>query len=172
MSRAFVSEDVIGSAGNELPERPISDRPNLVTRRGRHLIDHRVHELQRALEALAPDDDDHRPSLLRDLRYWAARQASARVVELPEGPIDEVRFGTVVTLRTADGGLRRYRLVGEDEADPDAGLLNWSAPLARGLLGAAVGDVVDFDGTLPSVEVVDIDRPEDDPPEGTAPSPS
>jgi transcription elongation GreA/GreB family factor len=159
MSRAFVSEDAIAAAGNELPERPISDRPNLVTPRGRQLIDERVHELQHALEALDPDDVDHRQPLQRDLRYWIARQASAQVIEPPDKPFEDVRFGAVVTVRGKNGVQRRFQLVGEDEADPEAGLLNWASPLASGLIGAEVGETVDFGGALPPVEIAAIELP-------------
>ena len=34
------------------------------------------------------------------------------------------------------------RLVGEDQADASAGLINWGSPLGRALLGAQVGDEV------------------------------
>lgn len=156
MSRAYVSEDTIAQASIRMPERPISDRPNLVTRRGHRLIEERLALLHRGLEGLAPDDD-RRAALERDLRYWQARHATAQLVEPPGGRPDTVRFGTRVTLRGQDGRLRTWSLVGEDEADPAAGLLNWSAPLAAGLIGAMVGDSVDFDGALPPVEVVAIE---------------
>ncbi len=35
-----------------------------------------------------------------------------------------------------------YRIVGEDEADPAKGTLSYVSPLARALMGKAVGDVV------------------------------
>ena len=37
---------------------------------------------------------------------------------------------------------RSYTIVGEDEADPDAGLVSWVSPLAKVLEGARVGEQV------------------------------
>ena len=37
---------------------------------------------------------------------------------------------------------QRIQLVGEDQADAHAGLINWGSPLGRALLGAQVGDEV------------------------------
>jgi transcription elongation GreA/GreB family factor len=38
--------------------------------------------------------------------------------------------------------VQTYRIVGEDEADPKAGSISYVAPVARSLMGKAVGDVV------------------------------
>jgi transcription elongation GreA/GreB family factor len=61
-----------------------------------------------------------------------------------------------VTLRLDDDREQTYRIVGEDEADPEAGLLAWTSPVARALLGATIGDT----RRLPrgEVEVVALDR--------------
>ncbi len=37
--------------------------------------------------------------------------------------------------------LHTVTLVGDDEQDPSAGRIGWSAPIARALRGAAVGDL-------------------------------
>lgn len=37
-------------------------------------------------------------------------------------------------------------IVGEDESDPKAGWISWTAPLARALDGAKVGDDVELEG--------------------------
>ena len=69
------------------------------------------------------------------------RITSAEVVPLPPEPRDKVRFGATVTVDGA-GGLRRYRIVGVDEADAARGKLAFVSPLARALLGAAVGATI------------------------------
>jgi transcription elongation GreA/GreB family factor len=51
-----------------------------------------------------------------------------------------VGFGATVTVRETSGEHRDYTIVGEDEADPDAGLVSWVSPLARVLEGARVGE--------------------------------
>ena len=40
------------------------------------------------------------------------------------------------------GAYKKYRIVGEDEADPKAGSISFVSPVARSLMGKAVGDVV------------------------------
>ncbi|KAK0329398.1 hypothetical protein LTR94_036997, partial [Friedmanniomyces endolithicus] len=56
----------------------------------------------------------------RDLRYWAARRASAQLVEIEAGE-GRVRFGGSVTIEREDGRTQTWRIVGEDEADPAKG---------------------------------------------------
>jgi transcription elongation GreA/GreB family factor len=80
---------------------------------------------------------------LRDVRYFAARVRTAQVVP---NPTDTVAFGTTVTFRRDDGRVEIYRLVGEDEADPKAGSISFVSPVARSLMGKAVGDVVGTSG--------------------------
>ncbi|HEV7632107.1 MAG TPA: GreA/GreB family elongation factor [Steroidobacteraceae bacterium] len=138
MSRAFVREDDQG--GQDLPERAISEHPNLVTANGLAQLDERVHDLQAQLQAArAADDRDLVARTLRDLRYFQARRGSARLVQPAASP-DAVRFGVVVTLGFADGSRRELQLVGEDEADPAAGRISWVSPLAQSLLGLKPGD--------------------------------
>jgi transcription elongation factor GreB len=50
-------------------------------------------------------------------------------------------FGATVTIADEDDNQRVLTLVGDDEQDAGAGLIGWSAPLARALRGAAVGDL-------------------------------
>lgn len=157
MSRAFVSEDAQAAhAEVQLSDRPISDRPNLVTRRGLEQIERNIEELEANLAGTAPERAELRESFSRELRYWKARQASAQVVPPPDAPPTEVRFDTVVALRQANGAIKRYRIVGEDEADPERELLSWTSPLAEALMGAEVGEVVDIGGDRPPVEITGI----------------
>jgi transcription elongation GreA/GreB family factor len=51
-----------------------------------------------------------------------------------------VVFGAAVTVRRADGTQASLRIVGEDEADPAAGRIAWTAPVARALSGSEPGD--------------------------------
>ena len=63
-------------------------------------------------------------------------------------------FGGTVTFRRDDGRVQSYRIVGEDEADPKTGTISYVAPVARRLLGRAVGDVVDAGGR--ELEIISI----------------
>ncbi len=143
MSRAFVKET---DEVPELPDRPVSPHPNFVTGRGLAAIDA---ELERHRTALAnanvAEDRGAAASAARELRYWSQRRASAEP-QPPPADAEQVRFGSRVTIdRDAAAGKSRkqtFTIVGEDEADPAAGVLSYVSPLARALLGRTVGDVV------------------------------
>jgi transcription elongation GreA/GreB family factor len=144
VSRAFVRNS--DDDPQSLPERPVSPHPNFVTPRGLAAIEARVRELEAQRHAAREADDAPlRARLERDLRYWSARRAGARVVA-PAAATDRVRFGMQVTLHLATGVTQVWRLVGEDEADATQGLLSWVSPLAQALLGRAVGEAVTFQG--------------------------
>lgn len=151
MSRAFVKED--DDAAAALPERPISPHPNYVTPAGLAGIEAETARLQAEMHAAA-GDRDAAARIGRDLRYWQARRASAELIPAPADN-GQVRFGSRITLRDASGRMRTLRIVGEDEADPRAGTLSYVAPLARALIGKAVGDEVAAPGGL--MEIVAID---------------
>ncbi|HEY5721148.1 MAG TPA: GreA/GreB family elongation factor [Allosphingosinicella sp.] len=153
MSRAFVKED--DSAPPPPPlERPISSAPNLVTPRGARLIDGEVEKLE---AAIAGEDDEGKAALLRrDLNYWLARRASAQLME-PDPEPEAAGFGTRVRI-LRDGEESEIRIVGEDEADPDSGLVAWTSPLARALEEGEPGDVVELSagGRTIAVKILEV----------------
>jgi transcription elongation GreA/GreB family factor len=155
LSRAFVSEDAAESRDALLADRPVSSAPNLVTERGLALIEAEVARLAQR-QAETPREDAGRPAIDRELRYWRARSASATLVPFMAGT-DEVAFGCRVTVRRAGAAAVSYRIVGEDEADPPAGLLGWTSPLANALIGARVGETVEIGGGRPPVTIEAID---------------
>ena len=126
---------------------PIPPGPNLVTERGLKLIEDKVAEL----EGISAPDEERQ----RELRYWRQRLATAQIG--PEPADDEVGFGSRVTFRL-NKAKREIRIVGEDEADPTAGLLGLQAPLAQALIGAGEGDLVPFNGQDDAIEVLTIRR--------------
>jgi transcription elongation GreA/GreB family factor len=77
----------------------------------------------------------------RDVRYWTARRASAEL-QPPAADRDTVHFGSEVTIVRGDGRRQTFRIVGEDEADPNSGSISYCSPLARSLIGARIGDTV------------------------------
>jgi transcription elongation GreA/GreB family factor len=78
MSRAFVNDDHFVE---HLPDRPISQHPNLVTGNGLRLIDAALQTARRHYgEAQAASDRGALASAGRDLRYWSARRATAQLV--------------------------------------------------------------------------------------------
>ncbi|MDR6509973.1 transcription elongation GreA/GreB family factor [Novosphingobium capsulatum] len=132
-------------------ERPIPPGPNLVTARGLAQLSARVAEVEALIATL--QDEEALKAARRDLRYWSTRLATAQVMPAPAG--DVVEFGSTVTL-VHSGRERTITLVGDDEADPAAGLLAFSAPLARAIMGAEAGEYVDFGGKAEAVEIVTI----------------
>ena len=155
MSRAFVKEADGDDFAEDLPERPISDQPNLVTPRGLKLIDDEIERLRK--DMAAAQSAGERAGIARasrDLRYWTKRRATAQPVDWPSDP-DRMAFGAAVTIEREDGRRQTFRIVGEDEADPSAGRISWFSPLARAVSGGKVGDLVTVAGD--EVEIVAID---------------
>ena len=129
-------------------ELPIPLGPNLVTARGLELLEAKVAELEAGQPALA--EEDQRKKHLRELRYWRTRLATA---ELKEARVDGViGFGCRVDL-LVNGKPRTIELIGHDEADPAAGKLAFTAPLARAVMGAEAGELIDFAGKEAGIEV-------------------
>jgi len=146
MSVAFTKEEDSESAAAELPDRPISPHPNLVTPNGLALLEAALADARAAYTAAqaggeVKTDRTAMARATRDLRYYAARRASARVVPATPGAY-RVTFGAAATIARADGRVQTFRIVGEDEADPAKGSISYISPLAAALLGREVGDVV------------------------------
>lgn len=154
MSRAFVKDDDQGMGAEELPDRLISEHPNLVTAEGLALIEAEATALGEAYaKAQSNGDRLALQKIARDLRYWTARRSSAEVQGEP--PRDGfVHFGSKVSLLRADGRRQTFRIVGEDEADPAAGTLSYVSPLAQALMGKGAGDDVQAGATRAEITAV------------------
>lgn len=143
MSRAFVKEQDGENAFEELPERPLSPHPNLVTAEGLVQIEIQLSRLQQEhAAAQATNDRAALARAARDLRYWSARRATAQLVP-PPSDATKVHFGSTVSIVRDDGRRQTFRIVGEDEADPARGTLSHVSPLARALFGKQVGDTIE-----------------------------
>ncbi len=98
----------------------------------------------------------------RELVHLARRMKKARVIDPAQQP-DKNRawFGATVTIADEDDNERTLTLVGDDEQDASSGKIGWSAPIARALRGAGVGDLrkVRLPGGEKEWEVVTIDYP-------------
>ncbi|MBB3285375.1 MULTISPECIES: transcription elongation factor GreA [unclassified Rhizobium] len=147
MSTAFMKEESAEAAAETvLPDRPISPHPNLVTEAGLKALELQLQDARKAYDtANAIEDINERRRQtaipLRDARYFAERVRTAEVVTAP-GSSDVVAFGSTVTYSREDGRVQKYRIVGEDEADPRAGSISYVSPVARLLMGKKVGDIV------------------------------
>jgi transcription elongation factor GreB len=136
VSKAFTKE------GEDEPElRPqISEWPrgikNYLTPAGHAALKREIEALREAPRG------DARARLHTDERMKAllSRLEAAEVIE--PTPAGVVRFGARVTVEDEEGAIRRYQIVGVDEADPKNGLVSWRAPIAAALMGRRVGDSV------------------------------
>jgi transcription elongation GreA/GreB family factor len=142
MSRAFTKEPDEGEALEDLPDRPVSEHPNLVTAQGLAQIEDAMARAQKELSrAKGASDRAAIAHAGRDLRYWTARRSTAQLMHAPDGSA-KVQFGSTVTIERDDGRRQTWRIVGEDEAEPTKGTLSYASPVARALMGKSVGDVV------------------------------
>ena len=151
MSVAFTKEDSAETAAETLlPDRPVSSHPNFVTEAGLKALQLQLAQAREAYETAQKIEDVNErrrqaAGPLRDARYFAARVRTAQVIATPTST-DSVAFGSTVTFSRDDGRVQKYRIVGEDEADPKAGSISFASPVARSLMGKRIGDVVGASG--------------------------
>ena len=150
MSRAFVKETAEGAPP---PERMVSSGPNLVTEEGLAKI---TAEVARLEVALAADTNVLlRETLERDLRYWRQSLSTAEVVK-PSKEEGVIAFGSTVSFSRNGGAPKTIRIVGEDEADPKSGLVNFRSPLAQALIGAEEGDTVEMQSPPAEITILKV----------------
>lgn len=81
----------------------------------------------------------------RRIRYLTKRLESAEIVDqTTQKRRDQVFFGATVTYAGADGNENTVTIVGVDEADFARGQVSWISPIARALLKAREGDIVEL----------------------------
>ncbi|MCZ0812173.1 MAG: GreA/GreB family elongation factor [Pseudomonadota bacterium] len=159
MNKAFTKEED-SSTPQRLPDLPISKHPNHVTPKGLAQLQTRKAALEAEIARLR-GQGDHMAGTWplavaeRDLRYVEARLASAIVIAPHEDmtPPGHVQFGATVHVADEDGREAVYTIVGEDEAAPADGLISAHSPLARALLEAGVGDLVEWPKPTGTVEL-------------------
>jgi len=148
LSVAFTKEESAETAAETLlPDRPISPGPNLVTEAGLKGLEAQLQQARDTYEAAQRIEDVNErrrqgATPLRDARYLAERVRTAQIVPAPSST-EVVSFGSTVTFSRTDGRVQKYRIVGEDEADPNAGSISFASPVARALIGKSVGDAVE-----------------------------
>jgi transcription elongation factor GreA len=75
--------------------------------------------------------------------------SNAEVIEVTKLDIkNKVVFGSTVKLKNIDSSsIVKYKIVGEDEADIERGLISYMAPISRAIMGKNLLDVVEFEST-------------------------
>lgn len=151
MSVAFTKEESAETASETLlPDRLISPHPNLVTEEGLKALELHLRQAEAAYEVAQKIDDVNErrrqaATPLRDVRYFKERVRTAQVMP-PPSSTETVAFGSTVTFGRDDGRVQKFRIVGEDEADPKSGSISFVSPVARSLIGKAVGEIATSGG--------------------------
>jgi transcription elongation factor GreA len=104
----------------------------------------------------AKEKQSHIEGRIVSLNDWIAR---AEVIDVSKLSGEKVVFGATVKLVDAESEKEvTYTLVGELEADIKRRLISVTSPLARGLIGKAVGDLVTVQspGGAREYEVVEV----------------
>ncbi len=105
----------------------------------------------------------------RRIRFLTKRLESAKVVDPQQQKRrDQVFFGATVTYANEGGAETTVTIVGVDEADFARGQVSWISPIARALMKAREGDLVDLRAPagIEQLEVLEIRYPGDE--EGTS----
>jgi transcription elongation factor GreB len=164
MSKAFVKEsDDEADLPDEPPAVPLGFKNYMTPRGHRHMQD----ELRQLLRverpkvvetvAWAAGNGDRSENgdyiygkrrlreIDRRIRFLSKRLEIAEVVDPQrQKNRDQVFFGASVTYADARGAERTVTIVGIDEVDLDHGQVSWISPIARALLKAQEGDVVEL----------------------------
>ena len=76
-----------------------------------------------------------------------SKLSNAEVIDVTKLDIKEkVVFGSTVKLKYIDSeSIIKYKIVGEDEADIDRGLISYMAPISRAMMGKNLLDDVEFE---------------------------
>jgi len=93
------------------------------------------------------------------IRFLSKRLESAQIVDPGQQKNrDQVFFGATVTYADRDGTERTITIVGIDEADLDQGQVSWVSPIARALMKAHEGDVVELrtPSGIEPIEIIEI----------------
>jgi len=94
------------------------------------------------------------------LRYLAKRIETAELVDPKrQKNRDRVYFGATVEYARKDNLRQKVTIVGVDEAELADGKISWLSPVARALMRAQIGDVIEFrtPSGLETIEVLSME---------------
>jgi transcription elongation factor GreB len=150
MSRGFVRE------GDQeepvvIPQRAVlpDSVTNYVTSQGMKELRDELLDLEADFIHISIEDETEKrrtQTLIQGkINLLKERIASARPINILEQPQDEIRFGATVTLKNINMKLKQtLSITGVDEADVSKGKISFTTPIAKALMGAKVGETVDF----------------------------
>lgn len=98
----------------------------------------------------AKERQGHLEAKKRELEH---KLVNAQIIDVSKLTNEKVVFGATVTLADADSGdIRRYTLVGQEEADLKKGKISVQSPVGKALIGHKVGDIVTIKTPAKTVE--------------------
>lgn len=168
MSRGFVKEDDQEEAPLIPPRAALpAGVTNYVTPQGlQDLLDEKARlEEEKANNKKENEAERRYENMMLEgkLKLLVERINNARVVESAAAPTEEVRFGSTVTLKTLKGRkpgfVRKFTIVGVDEADVKASKISFIAPIAKAVVGKKKKEIISFKiGTdVEELEVIEVE---------------
>jgi transcription elongation factor GreB len=146
MSRGFVKEDDQEETPLVPPRAEVSNGvTNYVTPFGMEELRTEKQALineKGAIEAVTEQEKRIASNFIQAKIYLLEdRIATAKIVDLSEQPLGEIRFGATVKLKIGNSSkFQTYQLVGVDEADIAKSKLSFVSPIAKILIGKKVGE--------------------------------
>ncbi|MGH6861209.1 MAG: transcription elongation factor GreA [Phyllobacterium sp.] len=102
----------------------------------------------------AKEAQSHNEGRVGELEDYTAR---AEIIDITKLSGDKIKFGATIELIDEDTEEKKvYQIVGDQEADPKAGRISISSPIARALIGKSEGDTIEVNapGGARSYEIV------------------
>jgi transcription elongation factor GreA len=98
----------------------------------------------------AKERQGHLDAKKRELEY---KLTHAQIIDVSKLSNEKVVFGSTVTLvDTESGDMKKYTLIGQEEADLKKGRISIQSPVGKALIGHKVGDVVKVKTPAKTVE--------------------
>ena len=164
MSRGFIKEDDQEEVPIVPPRAYLPEGvTNFVTRAGMDQLLAEEQMLIQEKDSLSSTGENEKRIALNyikaKLKLLNNRIAEAKVVELKEQPLNEIRFGAIVTLKIeVTGNIQIFQIVGVDEANISRSKISFLSPLAKALINKKVGDKITLKRNKEDIvfEVLDI----------------
>ena len=102
----------------------------------------------------AKEAQSHNEGRVGELEDYTAR---AEIIDISKLSGDKIKFGATIQLIDEDTEEKRtYQIVGDQEADPKAGRISISSPIARALIGKTEGETIEVNapGGARSYEII------------------
>lgn len=164
MNKAFTKENDDIEDEFPAPEQPASGRKNYITPAGyarlkgelKALVEQERPEVVRTVSWAASNGDRsengdyiYGKRRLRQIdsriRYLMKRLENTEVVDpRDQQSVERVFFGATVDYADSQGASHTISIVGIDEVDPSHGRVSWISPIARAILKAQIGDIVNL----------------------------